>query len=62
MEAILSTPLSVSAVIDRMVWAEDKKGRFTAKSAYRLAKETEAEDGNASCSDLSKLHGEWKGV
>ena len=61
-EAILSTPLSVSAAADRMVWVEDKKGRFSVKSAYRLARETEAEDGKASCSDPTKLHGAWKGV
>ncbi|XP_050246522.1 uncharacterized protein LOC126694332 [Quercus robur] len=42
-EAILSTPISDLVAIDRMVWAEDKKGRFTVKSAYRLAREIEAE-------------------
>ena len=43
-------------------WAEDKKGRFTVRSAYRLAQEIEAECGNASCSDPMKMHGVWRGV
>ena len=32
------------------------------KSAYRLAREIEAEGGNASCLDPTKLHGVWRGV
>ena len=43
-------------------WAEDKKGRFTVRSAYRRAQEIEAECGNASCSDPMKMHGVWRGV
>ena len=43
-------------------WAEDKKGRFTVRSAYRLAQEIEAECGNASCSDPMKMHGVWRGM
>ena len=41
-EAILSTPINDLVAIDRMIWVEDKKGRFTVKSAYRLAREIEA--------------------
>ena len=45
-----------------MVWAKEKKGRFTMRSAYRLAREIEAEDGNANCFDPTKLHGVRRGV
>ena len=38
-EAILSIPVSESTAKDRMVWAEDKKGHFSIRSAYRLARE-----------------------
>lgn len=38
-EAILSIPLSANGVGDRVIWAENKNGRFSVKSAYRLALE-----------------------
>ena len=47
---------------DRLVWVEDKKGRFTVRSAYKLAREIMAEDNNASCSDPMKLQSVWRGV
>ena len=43
-------------------WAEDRKGRFTVRSAYRLAQEIEVEGGNANCSDPMKMHGVWRGM
>ena len=61
-EAILSTPLSNLVTKDRLVWAEDKKVRFTVRSAYKLAREIMAEDNNASCSDPMKLQSVWRGV
>ena len=61
-EVILSTPINESVAMDRMVWAEEKKGSFTVRSAYRLAREVEAEGGNTGCSDPTKLHEAWKGV
>ena len=61
-EAILSTSISESVSIDRMVWAKEKKGRFIVRRAYRLAREIEAEGGNASCSNPTKLHEVWHGV
>ena len=36
-DAILSIPLSVTGVRDRAIWAENKNGRFSIRSAYRLA-------------------------
>ena len=50
-EAILSIPISESVAKDRTVWVEDKKGKFSVKSVYRLAWEIEAEGGNTGCSD-----------
>ena len=38
-DAILSIPLSVTEVRDRVIWAENKNGRFMVRSAYRLAQE-----------------------
>ncbi|KAF3966654.1 hypothetical protein CMV_009261 [Castanea mollissima] len=61
-EAILSIPISNSIAKHRLVWAKDKKGRFTVSNAYRLAQEIEAKGCNASCSDLMKMHGVWRGV
>ena len=61
-KAILSTPINESVAMDRMVWAKEKKGSFTVRSAYRLALEVEAEGGNAGCSDPTKLHDAWRGV
>ena len=46
----------------KLVWAKDKKGRFTVSSACKLAQEIEAEDCNARCFDPTKMHGIWRGV
>ena len=54
--------ISELVVKDKMVWDEDRKCIFIVRSAYRLAWEIEAEGGNASCSDLTKMHGVWSGV
>ena len=62
MDAILSIPMSDLVAKDRLVWAEDKKGRFTVSSTYKLAREIEVEDRNASYSDLTEMHGVWCGV
>ena len=58
-EAILSIPISESHARDRMVWAEDKKGNFTVRSAYRLAHDIVTERSRPGCSDPSKIHGVW---
>ena len=57
MDAILSIPMSDLVAKDRLVWAEDKKGRFTVSSTYKLAREIEVEYRNASYSDLMEMHG-----
>ena len=61
-EAILSIPISESFARDRMVWAEEKKGHFSVRSAYWLARNSGAEGGVSSCSDPSKMQGVWRGV
>ena len=61
-EAILSIPISVATTRDRMVWAEEKKGKFSVRSAYRLARECMAKGGSSGCSDQSMVHRVWKGV
>ena len=38
-DVILSIPLSVTGARDRVIWDENKNGRFTVKSAYILAQE-----------------------
>ena len=50
-EAILSIPISESFARDRMIWAEEKKGHFSVRSAYRLARFSGEEGGASSCSD-----------
>ena len=62
MDAILSIPMSDLVAKDRLVWVEDKKGRFTVSSTYKLAREIEVEDHNASYSDLTEMQGVWRGV
>ena len=62
MDAILSIPMSDSVAKERLVWAENKKGRFTVSSAYKLGWEIEAVDRNASYSDLTEMHGIWRRV
>nr|POE92192.1 hypothetical protein CFP56_53905 [Quercus suber] len=60
-EAILSIPISESVAKDRMVWAEDKKGNFIVRSAYKLARDIEAEGSNIGCSDPSTINEVWHG-
>ena len=38
-EAILSIPLSVNGAQDKIVWAKNRNGRFSVRSAYKVAKE-----------------------
>ena len=54
-EAILSIPISESRARDRMVWAEDKRGNFMVRSAYRLARDIIVEGSNIDCSNPSKM-------
>ena len=58
-EAILSIPISETRARDRMVWAGDKKGNFTVRSAYRLVHDIEAKGSNSGCSDPSMMQGVW---
>ena len=61
-EAILSIPISETRARDRMVWAGDKKGNFTVRSAYRLAREIDMQGRNSGCSDQSMMQGVWREV
>ena len=36
-DAILSIPVSANGARDKMVWVENKNGRFSVRSAYKLA-------------------------
>ena len=52
-DAILNIPLSLHQPKDRMIWAETPSGKFTVKSAYRLAYEENRDGGTADCSKPS---------
>ena len=59
-EEIAEIPLSVRLPKDKQVWVETSNGFFTAKSAYRVALELEANREMGSYSDGSNLHQFWK--
>ena len=61
-EAILSIPLCASGARDKIVWAEDKNGRFSVRSAYKMAMEDGLDGGRSSCSSQSELRKVWKGL
>ena len=59
-EAILGIPLSSSNTNDRIVWAENRSGKFTVKSAYALALEEKAHNTEADCSEELARRKIWK--
>ena len=61
-DAILSIPLSASGAQDRMVWSENKSGKFTIRSAYRLAQLDRGGEGRAECSNPTSVKRIWRGV
>ncbi|KAK7859277.1 hypothetical protein CFP56_007775 [Quercus suber] len=54
-ETILSTPLSNRLPPDKVIWAANKNGRFSVRSAYRLAMEEFWKEGNGDCSNCSTM-------
>ncbi|XP_075654821.1 uncharacterized protein LOC142624991 [Castanea sativa] len=61
-EAILGIPLSSSNTPDRLVWAENRSGKFTDKSAYALALEEKVLNTRADCLDESARRILWKTI
>ena len=61
-EAILGIPLSSSNTNDRLVWAENRNGKFIVKSAYLLALEEKVHNSRANCSDESAMRKIWKTI
>ena len=61
-DAILSIPLSSSNVHDRIIWAENRSGKFSVKSVYALAVEEKTHDTRAYCSDESARRKIWKTI
>ena len=61
-DAILSIPLSSTSTQDRVIWAENKSGKFTVKSAYVLALEEKTPETMADCSDESTRSKIWKSI
>ncbi|KAK7860161.1 putative ribonuclease h protein [Quercus suber] len=61
-DAILSIPLSLHRPKDRRVWAETPNGKFSVKSAYRLAYEENRGGGKVGCSDPSARKKAWRGL
>ena len=59
-EAILSIPLNAHGARDRMIWAENKNGKFTVRSAYKLAQDIHSEGNTSESSDLAALKQMWR--
>lgn len=61
-ETILSIPLSNRLPPDKVIWAVNKNGRFSVRSAYRLAMEEVWKERNGDSSDCSTMKQIWKRV
>ncbi|XP_075636907.1 uncharacterized protein LOC142609178 [Castanea sativa] len=61
-EAILSIPLCVNGAWDKLVLAENKNGRFSVKSAYKVVMEDGLFGGRSSYSSQSELRKVKKGL
>ncbi|XP_075659272.1 uncharacterized protein LOC142629188 [Castanea sativa] len=59
-EAILSIPLSAQGGIDRMIWSETKNGKFTVRSAYKLAQIIQSDGNITESSDPTALKRIWR--
>ena len=60
MDAILSIPLSAHGAPDRLIWVENKNGKFTGKSAYRLAHEISSKGILPESSNSAALKQVWR--
>ena len=54
--------MSSSNTNDRLVWAENRNGKFIVKSAYLLALEEKVHNSRANCSDESAMRKIWKTI
>ena len=61
-EAIMSIPLSTNDTNDRLVWAENRSGKFTVKSAYALALEEQQHSTMGDCSNGLVCKKIWKAL
>ena len=50
-DEILSIPLSTTSNRDRVIWAENRSGKFSVKSAYILVLEEQKQSAMADCSN-----------
>ena len=56
-EAILQVPLSRRVVQDVMVWSGSKKGNYTVKSGYYVAKQLRMEESNVGETSMRRTNG-----
>ena len=49
----MSISLSTNDICDRLIWAENKSGKFTVKSVYALALEEQSHSAMVDCSNGS---------
>ena len=61
-DAILGILLSSSNTQDRLIWAENRSGKFTVKSAYALASEEKSCATRVDYSDESTRRKIWKSI
>ena len=61
-DAILGIPLSSNNIYDRLIWAENRSGKFTVKSAYALALEEKTHCTKVDCSDELARRKIWKTI
>jgi len=61
-DAILSIPLSANRAWDRLIWARTKNGKFSVRSAYKMAQEGMWGEQGVEPSDLTILKGIWRHI
>ncbi|KAK7817712.1 hypothetical protein CFP56_042466 [Quercus suber] len=61
-EAITSIPLSTIDTNDKVIWAENRSGKFTVKSAYALALEEKQCSALEDCSNGLARRKVWKAI
>ena len=61
-DEIMSIPLSITSNRDRLIWAENRSGKFSVKSAYRLALEEQKQSAMTDCSNWVARRRLWKTI
>ena len=59
-EIILGLPLSSTLPSDTLIWSTTSNGKFSVRSAYKIAMETKVQPDSGSCSDNSNMKTFWK--